>query len=277
MTGHEEFVTLALRATTEQLPPAESAALEEHLQSCRECRSVLAAMRRDDDRLRAMLAEEDVAPRVRQAVMDAAAGRRRRATRPLLALAAALVVGLVSLPILLGGGPVPGPSVTPSVSASVSPSESPTATPSTPTASPSAAVIASVNGVYSYTTGPGETRRDSVAARLEPGPAGEWSRMDSATGGGVAFGGPLTCLVIDGRDAWMAGPATTATDGSTGRSAFLYIHDGGPGGAGDTAVLWMNDPGQTLATMEGWCMSRFIPAGPFPLDDGDVTVESGPG
>jgi hypothetical protein len=34
----------------------------------------------------------------------------------------------------------------------------------------------------------------------------------------------------------------------------------------------MNDPGQTLATMEGWCTSRFIPAGPYPLDEGDVTV-----
>ena len=40
------------------------------------------------------------------------------------------------------------------------------------------------------------------------------------------------------------------------------------------AVLWMNDPGQTLDTMEGWCIDRFIPAGPFPLDDGDVVVEA---
>jgi hypothetical protein len=24
--------------------------------------------------------------------------------------------------------------------------------------------------------------------------------------------------------------------------------------------------------MEGWCRAKFIPTGPFPLDDGDVVV-----
>ncbi|HEX6868144.1 MAG TPA: hypothetical protein VF119_05030, partial [Candidatus Limnocylindrales bacterium] len=96
-------------------------------------------------------------------------------------------------------------------------------------------------------------------------------------GGDASFGGPVTCLVIDGRDAWLAGPATTASDGSVDRAAFLFVHDGGANGSGDTAVLWMNDPGQTLATMEGWCRSRFIPAGPYPLDSGDVLVDAPPG
>ena len=85
--------------------------------------------------------------------------------------------------------------------------------------------------------------------------------------------GPVTCLVIDGQDAWLAGPATTVSDGTTDRAAFLFVQDGGRGGTSDTAVLWMKTVrGQTLATMEGWCTSRFIPTGPFPLDEGDVTV-----
>lgn len=131
----------------------------------------------------------------------------------------------------------------------------------------------SVNGAYSYTVGSGSTRRDSVAARLEgERAAGEWSQMIPASGG-VSIGGPVTCLVIDGHDAWLAGPATTASDGSVGRSALVYVHDGGPGPDDDTAVLRMNDPGQTLTTMEGWCESQFIPAEPFPLDDGNVTVD----
>jgi hypothetical protein len=99
--------------------------------------------------------------------------------------------------------------------------------------------------------------------------------MNPAAGGGTSFGGPVTCLVIDGPDAWLAGPATTASDGSVDRSAFLHVHDGARGGGGDRAVLWMNDPGQTLETMEGWCRSMFIPAGPYPLDDGDVSVLEG--
>jgi hypothetical protein len=100
--------------------------------------------------------------------------------------------------------------------------------------------------------------------------------MVPATGGGSSAGGPVTCLVVDGRDAWLAGPATTTSDGSTDRAAFLFVHDGGPDGEGDTAILWMNDPGQTLATLEGWCEAKFIPAEPYPLDEGDVVVVDGP-
>jgi hypothetical protein len=91
----------------------------------------------------------------------------------------------------------------------------------------------------------------------------------------TTFGGPVTCLVVDGPEAWIAGPATSASDGTTDRAALLYVRDGGPGGRDDAALLWMNDPGQTLETMEGWCRSRFIPGEPYPLDDGDVTVTAG--
>ena len=274
MTGeHETFLLLAARDLNEGLTSEESPMLDAHLAACPSCRRAAAGMRRDESTLRAMLTEAPVAPRVRAAVMDAARGRRRTDGRLVLALAAALGLGLVGFAIV-AGGLTPRPSIEPSP-----PPTAPAPAPSpSPTSSASAVPVAggSVNGAYSYTVAPGATRRDTVAARLEGGPAGEWSRMVPATGEGTSLGGPVTCLVIDGPDAWLAGPATTSTDGSADRAAFLFVHDGGPGGVGDTAILWVTDPGQTLTTMEQWCESRFIPADPYPLDDGDVTVSAGP-
>jgi hypothetical protein len=29
--------------------------------------------------------------------------------------------------------------------------------------------------------------------------------------------------------------------------------------------------------MEGWCQTRFIPGGPFPLTSGDIVVQDGAG
>jgi hypothetical protein len=81
--------------------------------------------------------------------------------------------------------------------------------------------------------------------------------------------------VVDGSDAWMAGPATTATDGTKDRAIFMHVHDGGPDGAGDLVVVWLNNEGQTIATMEQWCSRRFIPSGPFPITSGEVTVDDG--
>jgi hypothetical protein len=284
MTDHETFLLLAAKEIHDGLTADESRVLEGHLAGCPSCRRFATGMRRDETRLRAALTDAPVAARVRRTVLDSAAGRRRTDARLALALVAAVVIGIVALPVLVGGGN-PAPTAIASVSAapatagptsSQSPAASPSGVPSTsPSASASGASRASVDGAYAYNVAPGATRRDSVSAHVEGGgPVGEWSRMTPATGGGTAFGGPVTCLVIDGPDAWLAGPATTASDGSTDRAAFLYVHDGGPGGDGDSAVLWMNDPGQTLATMEGWCTSRFIPAGPYPLDEGDVTVRA---
>ena len=112
--------------------------------------------------------------------------------------------------------------------------------------SPAAGV--SVNGAYAYTVGAGAIRRGSVTAHFDDGPVGEWSQTAPATGGDASFGGPVTCLEVDGPDAWLAGPATRASDGATDRAALLYVHDGGPDGRDDAAMLWMNDPGQTLQT-----------------------------
>ena len=119
-------------------------------------------------------------------------------------------------------------------------------------------------------------RRDSLAARLVDGRVvGEWWRSTKVGGNQESFGGPVTCLVIEGDDAWVAGRATTATDGETDHAIFFRLHDGGPDGAGDQAVGYLNNPGQTLATMEGWCQTKYTPAGPFPLTSGDLVVDAG--
>jgi hypothetical protein len=278
MMDHERIRSLAAAEIHPGLSPAEAAELEAHLASCPICRELLAAMRQDDARLRAALVDAPVAPRVRRRVLDEADGRGRRDPRLVVVLAATLVLTIVIGGALIGASlsttrppdetVVPSPPAPPSTSPSPLPSPSPS-----PSPIPSTARGPFVNGAYSYSVKPGATRRDSISAHLEDGPVGEWSRMNPATGGGTSFGGPVTCLVIDGPDAWLAGPATTTSDGSADRSAFAHLHDGGPGGEEDAAVLWMNDPGQTLETMEGWCESRFVPAGPYPLDDGDIVVE----
>jgi hypothetical protein len=118
-------------------------------------------------------------------------------------------------------------------------------------------------------------RRDSVAAHFEDEqPTGEWTRNQPPTGPGNSFAGPVTCLVIDGNEAWLAGPSTTDTVGDT-PAVFIHLVDGGPDGDGDEAILWRVNRSQTLATMEGWCRTKFSPDGPFPITSGDIVVEDG--
>ena len=288
---HERFLMLAARDLHEGLGPEESRILQEHLAACPSCRRAVTGMRRDDAALRTLLVEAPVAPRVRSAVIDAARGRRRfgSGARLVPVLAAVLIVGILGFAVVAGGiaprpsteptpsapPATPNPSASPSPDASAAPSGTPAPSASTVpsgSASLAPALGGSVNGAYAYSVRPGATRRDSVSARLDDGPTGEWSRMVPADGSGNSFGGPITCIVIDGQDAWLAGPATFASDGSTNLAALLVVHDAGPGGEADRAVLWMTDPGQTLATMEGWCRDKFIPADPYPLDDGNVTI-----
>ena len=114
-----------------------------------------------------------------------------------------------------------------------------------------------------------------MAAQFEAGkPAGEWSRISPADGSGNTYAGTITCLVIEGSTAWMAGPTTTATDGT--KAALIVVHDGGPDGEGDTALMWLTRAGQTLTTVTNWCVNQFTPAGPpLPLTDGDIDIEDG--
>jgi hypothetical protein len=195
---------------------------------------------------------------------------------------------LLGVPFLVGGRPeaTPSPSIaevpdpeTPSPSRlEPSPtvaSPDPSPSPSEPTASPSpSGPAAYVAGSYVYGTRP--PRRDTVAAQFMGGePVGEWSRISPADGSGNTYSGTVTCLVIDGSTAWMAGPTTSATDGT--EAALIVVHDGGRNGKDDTALMWLTRAGQTVTTVTNWCMNQFTPAGPpLPLTEGDVEVHDVP-
>ncbi len=278
---HEDFLLLAAKQVGEGLSDQEEADLTAHLASCPSCRATTVAMRRDDILLRGELGVAAVSPRVRRRVLDEAAGARRPDWRLMLALAATLLIAGVTVPLIAGGGRsvTPAPvatleSVAPSQSlATIDPTPSPSPPPR-PTPSPSPVPAWSADGAFDWGKGP--PKRDSVAAHLENGkPTGEWSHKVPAVAPSKFYGGPITCLEVDGPDAWMAGPATTATDGTKDRAVFIHMHDGGPDGAGDLVVVQLNTQGQTIATMEQWCQRRFIPSGPFPITSGEVTVDDG--
>jgi hypothetical protein len=75
------------------------------------------------------------------------------------------------------------------------------------------------------------------------------------------------------------GKMTSVTPGVAGQTElaiFFHYVDKGPDGEGDLAVGWLSTPGQTLATMEGWCQVHADPAGPFALTSGDVEVQGAP-
>ena len=282
MTDHESFLLLAAKQLSEPLTSSEEAALTTHLASCPSCRAMTVAMRRDDILLRGELGVATVSPRVRRRVLDEASGVRRFDRRVIIALAATLLLASIGIPLLAGGRRSEATSQPPATQpvAQVSPLNSESPSPvgsqspsSSASASPSPGNGPFVTGAYVY--GEGVPRRDTVAAHFEGAPVGEWSRMIPATGVGNSYGGPITCLVIDGKDAWIAGRATTATDGTKNRSVFIHVYDGGRGGTADRAFLVLNTQGQTLATMEEWCRRKFVPADPYPLTSGEIVVDDG--
>jgi Putative zinc-finger len=294
MMGHEDFLLLAAKRISEPLTAAEDADLETHLASCPDCRAIAVGMRRDDILLRAQLAEVAVSPKVRRRVFDEAAGKRHVDWRLTLALAATLLLGAVSVPLIAGAlRPQPSkppvsliaeappsaapttPSSAPSSSPdrSVTPSAEPTPIPSDPvTPTPSVGFVAAV-----YTLGSPIDRHDTIAAHFDPdgAPAGEWTRRRTRTGKAQIFRGPVTCLVIEGNEAWLAGPAESSDDPAI-KAAFIHVRDGGPDGKGDRALLRLNNPGETLATFEILCQSKFVPGGPYDISSGDVEVGDTP-
>ena len=166
MTDHETFRLLIAKGLHERLTPEESGSLEAHHSTCPSCRRFEIELRHDDMRLRAALTEAPVAARVRRTVLDSAAGRRRTDPRLGLAVAAALLIGLIGLPVLVGGGdraPTAAPSVsaapaTPGPTSSQAPVGSQSADPSTsPSASASRSRRGSVDGAYAYTVAPWAT------------------------------------------------------------------------------------------------------------------------
>jgi hypothetical protein len=289
MTDHEMFLLLVAKQLNEPLTPTEEADLAAHLANCPSCRSIATGMRRDDLGLRTELRPATVSPHVRARVLDEATNRRRLDSRLVLGLAAALLIGLLGVPFLVGGRPeaTPPPSIA-EVPDPESPSPSPSSlepsptipspvvapSPSQPAESPSPPGSgAYVAGSYVYGTRP--PRRDTVAAQFQGGePVGEWSRISPADGSGNTYSGTVTCLVIDGSTAWMAGPTTSATDGT--EAALIVVHDGGRDGKDDTALMWLTRAGQTITTVENWCINQFTPAGPpLPLTEGDIEVKDG--
>jgi hypothetical protein len=123
---------------------------------------------------------------------------------------------------------------------------------------------AAVAGNYTYFEG---RRTVTLRASLATGGAmGTWAWQNNVNSN--ELGGPITCLVIDGADAWLAGPTS---DGELAQ--FTYVHDGGSPGVGhDQAVTWIIDPGQTLEDMEAWCESQTILDVLFDVEAGNLTV-----
>lgn len=108
------------------------------------------------------------------------------------------------------------------------------------------------------------------------GPAaykGSWATFDPDTGV-VLRAGLVTCLSVDGGDAWMAGPETYRAAGLQAASgAFLHVRDGGAvGPAGDAATTWFADPGQTLLELVGWCRTQNSDLELWALASGDIEV-----
>ena len=277
MIDHERFLMLAAADVSGELNDAERAELESHVASCPSCRQEAARMWLDQRALVAASAEVPVPAATRAAVVAAISRRPARAIWPGVAAAALLIIALAGTAFVAGSrAPAvapdsPAPSPTPSRSTSAPPSPTPL---QSPTSTPSPSVM-SVNGAYAYLTSSGAERRDSVSVRDTDPVSGTWSRLVPPDGASV--GGPVTCLEIDGQDAWLAGPATEDSDGETWRAALLFVHDSGlAGGEGDLAVAWITDPGQSLDTMEGWCRDHYTPAGPFPLTEGDIVIQPSP-
>lgn len=289
MNDHERFLLLAAQRIAEPLTRAVDDELEAHLSSCPICRATAAAMRRDDIRLRAVLAPVPVAPRVRAAVLAEASGTRRRAVAGRLILGLAAAAGIAAIGVqLIAGGPrevrsdiptpsqafLPTASPTPAPTASPTPSAQPSQEPSPSTDAPSPVISGSVNGSFTYSES--QPRRGSISARFVDGAAdGAWSRRVPPAGNSKIWNGTITCLVIEDDEAWMAGRVTLSADGKTDQAIFILARDRGPQGDGDRVLMQLSMSGETLELFEGWCRERFRPEAPFPLTSGDIRIDNG--
>jgi len=299
MIDHERFRLLAAKRVGGRLDPDEATELDTHLASCRPCRIEADQLERDHRLLSAALSDAPVAPQVRSAVVAAARGGRRSSPWLLLAAAALLLLAL-SAAVVFVGTSQPSPAIdssrppelsptapllpTPSPQPSPSPSPAPSPSPSPSPDRPSPGPEVSITGEYRYVVVKGRPGRSVTLDVHGTDPVlGSWSLR--AAPDGPLQGGPVTCLVVKGRDAFMFGPATTGE-----RAAFLWVRDGKtPGGADDMAVTWMQDlPGdplpsglkpQTLEEMEGWCRNagQGRPDGLklIPLASGNLTIRNG--
>lgn len=123
-----------------------------------------------------------------------------------------------------------------------------------------------VAGTFTYRPFGGTSVRSGTIAGVDtPHQKGVWSWQDR--------GGPITCLVVDGQDAWLAGPGSTGPD--TG--VFMHVHDGGGlGAADDMATAWGQDPGQPFEELVEWCETQATEVPLFPIDSGSIVVRALP-
>lgn len=117
------------------------------------------------------------------------------------------------------------------------------------------------------------TRAVSIRAHAnEGGVGGSWQWTNLLNG--TTRSGAIICLVVDGSEAWLAGPDSTPGDPA---GAFFRIHDGGaPGTEHDETVAFIGDPGQTLEELEAWCREQTTDISLFPIDEGNLVVHAGP-
>ena len=121
-----------------------------------------------------------------------------------------------------------------------------------------------VAGSYTYRNLNDAHRSASITAMASNPVKGTWSWQGRR--------GPVTCLVVDGPDAWLAGPGTTGPE--TG--VFIRVHDGGnPGPGNDVVTGWGQDPGQPLEELLEWCETKATHVPLFEMDTGNVTVRAG--
>lgn len=155
-----------------------------------------------------------------------------------------------------------------------------------------------VGGTVSGTAGywvfddptPALARQVSVSAKGKDPVSGRWSL--TYVGDKTTVAGDVTCLVVDGDQAWVAGRITSVKKNAghqltIGEGAFLWVRDGATAGVPDKAYAWIADPvlgqpGASVAQMEAWCLSKTgnmvdfgFPDG-FTVDRGDITVQPAP-
>lgn len=125
---------------------------------------------------------------------------------------------------------------------------------------------AKATGTYAYTSSSGP-KSVSIAAHATAPVKGRWTLTNLNTG--AVRDGVVTCLVVDGADAWIAGSPTSGEFG-----AFFYLHDGGEPGTDDLAVTFVQDPGQPFEELQNWCETRYTGIGQYPLDSGNLVVHA---
>lgn len=126
-----------------------------------------------------------------------------------------------------------------------------------------------VQGTYSYASELG-ARSVTLDARLAGPTKGTFSFTNLVTG--VTRTGSISCLIVDGREAWLAGRETW-TNGDPGDGMFFHVYDGGaPGPAADQAISLVGIDGSFENDVLPLCTNRDADWALYPLDSGELVV-----